>query len=102
MYAQRVVFDEVVSHTGSSAQGTVGDTRRAAGGGRLSGSIDLRAVSGSKNLCLLVELARLCYGAQENVDLSANVLPFLVTHLAYLISASRLACWPQHGLFEIV
>ena len=45
---------------------------------------------------LLVELARL-YGAGDSkvVDLSATTLPFLVIHIAYLISASWL---PRIGL----
>ena len=38
-------------------------------------------------------------GGPKSVDLSANVLPFLVINLAYLISASWLTrtqprCWP--------
>ena len=45
---------------------------------------------------LLVELARL-YGARDSkvVYLSANILPFLVIHIAYLIFASWL---PRIGL----
>jgi hypothetical protein len=37
----------VVGHTGSSAQGAVGNTDRAVGGERLSGNIDLHAISDS-------------------------------------------------------
>ncbi|KAF9645905.1 hypothetical protein BDM02DRAFT_387667 [Thelephora ganbajun] len=53
-----------------------------------------RAVPATLSCLLLVELARLlCVGGV--VDLSANVVPFLVICFAYLISASRLTRWPQ-------
>lgn len=54
-----------------------------------------------RGLFLLISRAceTLGKGGPKSVDLSANVLPFLVINLAYLISASRLTraqpgCWP--------
>ena len=43
----------------------------------------------------LVELVRLCRRGLEIIDLSANVFPFFGRRVDYLISASRLARWPQ-------